>query len=129
MKILEKQSSVLTNYEVLKIIQEQEAEYNGTDGTGRARAMPKNFKRILTDVTTELTRPNSPLVPPTKYNPQNITDFYRRTTAAGFELEKAEYLQIVNLRPKTLADLDIICEELDARFDEEKQNELLGIVR
>lgn len=50
MKVLEKQSSVLTNWEVLNIVREQKAEYEGSDGAGRTRPMPSNLNRILTDV-------------------------------------------------------------------------------
>lgn len=50
MKVIEKQSSVLTNWEVLNIVREQRGEYDGSDGTGRTRPMPSNLSRILSDV-------------------------------------------------------------------------------
>lgn len=38
-------------------------------------------------------------------------------------------LMIYNLRPKSLAELDTIMEELDTRYDEAKQEELLAIIK
>lgn len=38
-------------------------------------------------------------------------------------------LMIFNLRPKSLAELDTIMEELDSRYDEAKQEELLVIIK
>ncbi|KAB2578693.1 hypothetical protein DIS24_g3096 [Lasiodiplodia hormozganensis] len=129
MKVLEKQSSVLTNWEVLNIVREQKAEYEGSDGAGRTRPMPSNLNRILTDVEAQLTEASSPLAGSHKYRESAIRTLFVKTKEAGFEIEKAEMLMIFNLRPKSLAELDTIMEELDGRYDETKQEELLAIVR
>ncbi|EKG11988.1 RNA polymerase II Rpb4 [Macrophomina phaseolina MS6] len=128
MKVIEKQSSVLTNWEVLNIVREQRGEYDGSDGTGRTRPMPSNLSRILSDVEAQLTEKSSPLAGAHKYRSDAIRTLYVRTRDAGFEIEKAEMLMIFNLRPKSLAELDTIMEELDSRYDEAKQEELLAIV-
>ncbi|KAF2138570.1 uncharacterized protein K452DRAFT_311505 [Aplosporella prunicola CBS 121167] len=125
MKILEKQSSVLSNYEVLAITRELTAEHDGSDGSARARPMPGNLKRILTDVTTHLTHPKTPT--PTYTAPQ-IATFLTRLQRADFKLEKPEALMVLNLRPRTLAELDTVMEELDGRLDEARQEELLALV-
>ncbi|KAF4301488.1 hypothetical protein SLS57_001192 [Botryosphaeria dothidea] len=129
MKVIEKQSSVLTNWEVLNIVREQKAEYDGSDGTSRTRPMPSNLNRILTDVEAQLTEKSSPLAGQHKYRSEAIRALYVKTREAGFEIEKAEMLMIFNLRPKSLAELDTIMEELDSRYDEAKQEELLAIVK
>ncbi|KAK7539161.1 hypothetical protein IWX50DRAFT_370083 [Phyllosticta citricarpa] len=130
MKVLEKSSSVLSNWEVLNIVREQKAEYEGTDGTGRARPMPSNLSRILTDVESHLTAASSPLSDPRgRYSSAAYRALFTRAQAAGFAIEKAELLMLLNLRPKSLAELDTIMEELDSRYDEAKQEELLAIVR
>ncbi|KAK8157917.1 hypothetical protein BKA80DRAFT_178018, partial [Phyllosticta citrichinensis] len=131
MKILEKSSSVLSNWEVLNIVREQKAEYEGTDGTGRARPMPSNLNRILTDVESQLTAASSPLSSAARgrYSSAAYRALFTRAKVAGFAIEKAELLMIFNLRPKSLAELDTIMEELDSRYDEAQQEELLAIVR
>ncbi|KAK8190332.1 RNA polymerase Rpb4-domain-containing protein [Phyllosticta capitalensis] len=130
MKVLEKSSSVLSNWEVLNIVREQKGEYDGTDGTGRARPMPANLSRVLNDVETQLTAAGSPLSDPHgRYSSAAFRELFTRTKDAGFSIEKAELLMILNLRPKSLAELDTIMEELDSRYGEEKQEELLAIVK
>jgi hypothetical protein len=44
-------------------------------------------------------------------------------------LEKAELLQIINERPETIAELDCIVEEMDARFTEEESERMVSIIR
>lgn len=131
MKILEKSSSVLSNWEVLNIVREQKAEYEGTDGTGRARPMASNLNRILTDVESQLTAASTPLSDAGRgrYSSAAYRALFTRAKAAGFAIEKAELLMVFNLRPKSLAELDTIMEELDSRYDEARQEELLAIVR
>lgn len=48
--------------------------------------------------------------------------------AAKFALTKGEAMMVVNERPETVAELDCIIEEMDARFAEDEQTEILGIV-
>lgn len=70
MKVIEKQSSVLTNWEVLNIVREQKAEHDGTDGTSRTRPMPINLSRVLTDVRS---------LPPSHQPPLTTTHTIRRS--------------------------------------------------
>jgi len=48
---------------------------------------------------------------------------------APFALEKGELLQIINERPETIAELDCIVEEMETRFDEEKIEKILEVVK
>jgi hypothetical protein len=50
LQIKNPQSALLSNHEVYLHIQQEEAEYSGADGTGRARTKPKGFKNVLKDV-------------------------------------------------------------------------------
>jgi len=48
---------------------------------------------------------------------------------SAWSLEKGELLQIINERPETIAELDCIVEEMDTRFNEDVQNEILATVK
>lgn len=128
MKILESQSAVLTNYEVLTHLLELDAEYSGADGEGRARKKPDNLKMIMKDTLTYLRRPNAPLTDP--YNASALTSsssLFARL-APKYRITKAEYVMLFNLRPKNLAELEVIIEEASTRFGEEELMEILETV-
>jgi hypothetical protein len=46
-----------------------------------------------------------------------------------YDIEKAEFLQIINLRPTTPPELDVIIEEMEDRFTEAQIEEMLAIVK
>jgi hypothetical protein len=58
---------------------------------------------------------------------ETIDDFMQRATP--YQLEKVELLMIINSRPASLAELDVLIEELDTRLTEEQIEELLTLVR
>lgn len=125
MKILESQSAILTNYEVLTHLLELDAEYSGADGEGRARKKPENLKTIMKDTLIYLRRPNAPLTDP--YNASALTSsssLFARL-APKYRITKAEYVMLFNLRPKNLAELEVIIEEASTRFGEEELMEIL----
>jgi len=47
---------------------------------------------------------------------------------AQYDLTKAELLMILNLRPQNSSVLDVVVEELDDRFSEETQQEILAAI-
>lgn len=58
---------------------------------------------------------------------EHIAAFMEAVSA--WSLEKGELLQIVNERPETVAELDCIVEEMDTRFDESVQAEILATIK
>jgi DNA-directed RNA polymerase subunit F len=50
------------------------------------------------------------------------------TALRPYALEKPEYLMILNLRPATTAELDVVVEEMDQRFKEEEVEAMLRII-
>ena len=46
----------------------------------------------------------------------------------GYRLTKGELIMIINLRPSTMAQLWACIEEVEERFTEEKQQEMLDII-
>lgn len=143
MKILESQSAVLSNYEVLAHL---------TANRAKPRTAPQkhsNVKTVLKEVpspspsamNTTLTR--SPqltdyLSPPPasrsripRYQTPPYSDAALRALVTGlqpYKLTKSEVLMIVNLRPENLGLLDCVVEECDERFSSEQQDEIVKII-
>lgn len=58
----------------------------------------------------------------------SITPSQRDVTPGGFGLTDAETLQILNLMPKEPVEIHLMIEELQSRFDDDRQQELLNII-
>ncbi|KAF2204327.1 hypothetical protein GQ43DRAFT_438056 [Delitschia confertaspora ATCC 74209] len=163
MHIKEIQSALLSNHEVFLHLQAEEAEYSGSDGTGRGRKKPAGLKATLRDTLSYLSSPSQPNVllsqnrssrPGTLYlGPQSLFSVLQShlapnapnnhdpsastngTTNATTKrkplpaLNKAEFLQIMNLCPKTAVELECIIEEGHDRFSVEQMEELVDVIR
>ncbi|KAH0559641.1 hypothetical protein GP486_003842 [Trichoglossum hirsutum] len=70
--------------------------------------------------------PPSPLQVNHSYTESTISDLI--TALRPYALEKPEYLMILNLRPATTAELDVVVEEMDQRFKEEEVEAMLKII-
>ncbi|KAF2748296.1 hypothetical protein M011DRAFT_466702 [Sporormia fimetaria CBS 119925] len=136
MHIKTPQSALLSNHEVLLHLREQEAEYNGTDGTGRARTKPAGFKNALQDTITYLTfhDSNHALASFADAHPNRPMTLYKgpnslfRALAPHYRLNKAEFVQIYNLKPTTQVELQLIIEESHTRFTEADLDSVLSII-
>ncbi|KAF2267169.1 hypothetical protein CC78DRAFT_530971 [Lojkania enalia] len=134
MKIKNAQSAVISNHELLLHLRAEEAEYEGTDGTGRGRPKPPGLKNMLQDTLTYLDT-NTPHLPEliSKHSTRPMT-LYKgphslyRALASKYRLNQAEYLQMYNLRPRNLVMLDLIIEEAGSRFTEEQQEDILATI-
>ncbi|KAF2175126.1 hypothetical protein K469DRAFT_703002 [Zopfia rhizophila CBS 207.26] len=130
MHIKEPQSALLSNHELLLHLQAEEAEYSGTDGTHRERAKPPGLKEVLRDalsyLTPQSTCPSRPTRPLTLYRgPHSLF----RALSPQYSLNKAEYLQLYNLRPSTFVELDLVVEEASSRFSESQLRDILDTIR
>ncbi|EON63271.1 hypothetical protein W97_02498 [Coniosporium apollinis CBS 100218] len=132
MKILETQSEVLSNYDVLKHITAVQASYAARDPIGNARAsMPSNLAAILKDTQTYLTSPTQPFAPA---NGAAYTDaafravFEQMPPFAKKNLTMPEMLHIVNHRPTDVQALECLIEEAENRFQVEQLEEIVAVV-
>ncbi|KAF2008140.1 hypothetical protein P154DRAFT_516860 [Amniculicola lignicola CBS 123094] len=134
MKIKEVQTALLSNHEVLLHLQELDAEYTGTDGTGRARKKPKGVSDILQDGQIYLTNPDAPIANVAETHPNRPMTLYKgphslfRALSPKYRLNRQEFLQIYNIRPRTGIALDLIIEESESRFTETERLDILNII-
>jgi hypothetical protein len=147
------QSALLSNHEVLLHLRKEEAEYTGTDGTGRKRPQPSGLNHMLRDVSpgrkhgythlqtlsttlftssritcsfpnhkqkglAYLQTPDYTINTLASTHPTRPMTLYKgphslfRALAPKYRLNKAEYLQLYNLRPGTQVMLELVIEEV-----------------
>ncbi|XP_044499693.1 DNA-directed RNA polymerase III subunit RPC9-like [Mangifera indica] len=114
MKILEGNAGALTNFEVLDFL--------------RSRGASKDPTRVLVPVAPSEFKVYDYLVESVACNQtrENVNEFLEQ--CKKFKLAKAEMLNIINIRPSSLVEIDSIIEQSDTRFDEEQLQELIDLV-
>lgn len=141
MHIKTPQSALLSNHELLLHLQQEDAEYTGTDGIldehgkSRKRAKPSGLNHMLRDGLTYLQTPDYTISTLASTHPTRPMTLYRgpnslfRALAPKYRLNKAEYLQLYNLRPSTQVMLELVIEEAGSRFTEDELHDILTITQ
>ncbi|KAI9800212.1 MAG: hypothetical protein M1825_004196 [Sarcosagium campestre] len=134
MKILETQSAHMTNYEVLQHLESMRTRYKtiafqrgspASMKSGNLETIVKEGSSVL-KLTDYLHTPPSPLTPSLPYTSTTIRSLF--TALEPYELTKAELLMILNLRPESPGVLDTIIEEMEERFADGQDVEILRII-
>ncbi|KAH9764830.1 DNA-directed RNA polymerase III subunit RPC9 [Citrus sinensis] len=114
MKILEANAGPLTNFEVFDFL--------------RSKGASKDPTRVLVPVTPSEFKVYDYLVESAACNQTRniINEFLEKSKK--FKLAKAEILNIINIRPSSLVEVDSIIEQCDTRFQEEELQELVDLV-
>lgn len=114
MKILEANAGPLTNFEVLDFLQSKGASKDPTRVL--VPVSPSEFK--VYDYLAESAACNQT---------RNIVNEFLEKSKK-FKLAKAEILNIINIRPSSLVEIDSIIEQCDTRFQEEELQELVDLI-
>ncbi|KAG8715547.1 hypothetical protein FRC08_010461 [Ceratobasidium sp. 394] len=147
MEVVDKSSALLSNYEVLALLseleadqlakarshlaakkEEESAQLNGTSvppvaGNPVHDEVPQNLRTVEVELIAHLKDQYSLM------QRQNDVAIRNLTHALGkFSLTKSEKLQIVNLAPRQLVELYVIIENLEERFSDDDLNEMLQLV-
>jgi hypothetical protein len=134
MHIKNPQSAQISNHELLLHLRQEEAEYSGTDGTERDRKKPKGLEHMLRDGLAYLQTPDYAVKDVTDAHPERPMTLYKgqhslfRALAPTYRLNKAEFIQIYNLKPRTQVMLELIIEEAGSRFKEHELEDILNII-
>ncbi|KAI4640215.1 uncharacterized protein J4E78_010687 [Alternaria triticimaculans] len=135
MHIKTPQSALLSNHEVLLHLRQEDAEYTGADETGRKRKKPSGLTHILRDGLAYLQTAEYTTSSLADAHPSRPRTLYRgphslfRALAPKYRLNKAEYLQLYNLRPTTQVTVELIIEEAGTRFTEDELHDILAIIQ
>ncbi|POY73954.1 hypothetical protein BMF94_2997 [Rhodotorula taiwanensis] len=153
METLNDRAGFLSNYEVLRLLRQQQQDRiiqlkhltggkigdvggNGKDGK-RPRyqdiAQREEAERIqpqdLHTVSWEAVQYLEADVHPTRRQSRDGISHLLDGLAADFKLTKSERLQIVNLAPTSLVELHVCIDDLADRYTDEQQEALLDLVR
>ncbi|KAH6695836.1 HRDC-like protein [Plectosphaerella plurivora] len=122
MKIIEAQSAVLTNFEVYHHLTTRPLGSRKANKKG-----PKDFETLKTEVLQYLTTTPSPLAQkPISYTTSSIKDLIEKLHP--YDLSKGEMIMVFNLRPGSIAALNTIIEDMEERFDEQQQGDIVAII-
>ncbi|KAI6172425.1 DNA-directed RNA polymerase III subunit RPC9 [Aphelenchoides besseyi] len=116
MEVTNPRCTFLTNQEVLSILQEA----NKT-----SRPQSKSLQQHKTVLYEGIKYLNS--TPAVNQTEPLVKSLLKALTK--FHLTSAELLQIVNLKPKNLVDIEMIIEECDERYNEEQTGEMLDLIK
>lgn len=122
MRILEAQNAVLTNVEVYKFLSDQAKEYQSQKRRG-----PANLEGLRGEVLKYFETFPGPLSQkPLPYDPASIPVLLQRLRP--YKITKGECIMVINLRPTGSEALNTVLEDMEARFSEQQQEEIINIV-
>ncbi|VUC34773.1 unnamed protein product [Clonostachys rosea] len=123
MKVLESQTAVLSNFEVYEHLAELQSRKEK-----RKRKTPPSNQGLVVDRVVEWLRlwPNPLSQTPITYQADSIPTLLQRLRP--YDLTKGELIMILNIRPFTTPALNTTIEDMEVRFNEDQQNEILAII-
>jgi len=122
MEVLNEKAAMLSNYEVYQLLQETE---NQNKGDKTKKNQPKHLVNLST-ICYEA-RKYLEKTPCKNQSPEIIEDFLK--AMQPFNLTRAEKLQLLNLRPTTPVEIQLIIEDSEERFKTDQEiEELLNVI-
>ena len=118
MEVLNETASMLSNYEVLSLLKDISRGQNG-------QRKPNNSQQNLATITYSTIKylEGTPCV---KQSSEVIPTFMK--TVEKFHLTKSEILQLLNTRPTTAVEIQLMIEESEERLSEDEIDELIQII-
>ncbi|GAN07635.1 DNA-directed RNA polymerase III subunit RPC9 [Mucor ambiguus] len=118
MQIKSVRSALITNYEVLRLLEESQEAQKQVQKHDSSVEYPEHLRTVQFELTEYLKE-----TPCSTQTPEQISNFME--AISKFELTKAEKLQILNLRPKSTVEIYLLIEECEERFTEEDLEQML----
>uniref|UniRef100_G3MKV8 DNA-directed RNA polymerase III subunit RPC9 n=2 Tax=Amblyomma TaxID=6942 RepID=G3MKV8_AMBMU len=124
MKIIKESTAFLSNYEVLKLLKELQSDKKSSGGGGSkaARTVP-NLATVSYETITYLEQTAC-----ARQTDERIEDFLQQISALPFKLTKIEKLQLINHRPTTAVEIQLLIEESEERLSEDDVQTILDLV-
>ncbi|WAR23069.1 RPC9-like protein [Mya arenaria] len=115
MEVKKEKSAMLSNYEVLALLQDIQKGHN------KQKKMHTNIATVSYEIIQHLENTAC-----AKQSPEVISNFMK--ALEPYKLTKAEKLQFLNLRPRTAVEIQLIVEESEERLTEDQIYELLDLL-
>ncbi|KAG8196763.1 hypothetical protein JTE90_014496 [Oedothorax gibbosus] len=130
MEVIKESAALLSNTEVLSLLEELKTELKGSKYTQHLKVKedPSEKEKGLQRLNTIVYETFKYLeeMPCATQTPKSVETFLN--AIAPYGLTKGEKLQLLNMRPTSLVEIQLLIEESEERFDEDKLNEILIIV-
>ncbi|KAG0305267.1 hypothetical protein BGZ98_004399 [Dissophora globulifera] len=126
MEIINANSAMLSNYEVLALLNDQKAQRQANEVAG-TREVAENLRTVEFEVQKYLGA--SPCATQSPKQIAKLKEAFSKFNGESQQLMKVELLQILNLRPRSDVELTLVIEEFEQRFDVSSCPEILAIIR
>ncbi|KAL9981090.1 hypothetical protein ACROYT_G009749 [Oculina patagonica] len=121
MEVLNEKAAMLSNYEVYQLLQETENQSKGDKSKKRQKHLV-NLSTICYEARKHLEK-----TPCKNQSPEIIEEFLK--AMQPFNLTRAEKLQLLNLRPTTPVEIQLIIEDSEERLKTDQEiEELLNVI-
>ncbi|CAO3658628.1 unnamed protein product [Rhizopus stolonifer] len=114
MHIKNARSALITNYEVLQLLEESQVMQKQIQKDDPSVEYPESLRTVQFELTEYLKQ-----TPVSTQAPEQIADFMKAMSV--YDLTKAEKLQLLNLRPKSAVEIYLVIEEYDDEVMEEEE--------
>ncbi|KAA0203858.1 hypothetical protein HAZT_HAZT006749 [Hyalella azteca] len=122
MEVLNSNVALLSNYEVLEVLHEVRSAQDSEGSKKSVSKLRTNLANITYDVEKYLQGTAC-----SSQSPEVIRNFLIATRS--LKITKIEKLQILNLRPTSIVELQLILEEVEERFSEEEMQEMTNLIQ
>ncbi|KAM6986988.1 DNA-directed RNA polymerase III subunit RPC9 [Aplochiton taeniatus] len=109
---------MLSNYEVFQLLTDLKEQRKDVIRKNKHSAGQQNLNTIMYETLKHLSK-----TPCSRQSPEIVQDFL--TTMKPHKLTKAEKLQLLNHRPQTAVEIQLMVEESEERLSEEQIEELI----
>lgn len=118
MEVIDENAGMISNFEVLEVLKDIKDGVSGHKKPGKNQT---NLATILYSTLKYLEK-----TPCNDQTRENIAEF--TTAVEPFKLTQAEKLQLINQRPTTAVEIQLIVEESEERLTEDQIEELLDVI-
>ncbi|CAG8627777.1 13816_t:CDS:2 [Dentiscutata heterogama] len=121
--IIDKRNAMLSNYEVLVLLREMDEKQREQAKIDPNVKFAESLKTIQFEVIQNLSSSQSPASTQTPEQIETTLDHLKK-----YNLTKSEKLQLINLRPQSVAELELIIEDCVDRFEMDTLREMVYII-